>query len=321
MLAVEAREQKPVLVEVDRPVPARDEVLVAVRAAALNRADLLQLRGLYPPPPGESRIPGLECAGEIVELGPGVKDWCIGQRVMALLAGGGQAEKVIVPIGQLMPIPENLDFVEAAALPEAGLTAWTNLVAEGRLRAGETVLIVAAASGIGTFAVQVARELGARVLVAGRDLERLEILRPLGADACFRLDESLPEMLRATTHGRGVDLILDMAGGPAFGSRLKALASSGRCVLVGLLAGNASEIDLADMLRRRLAVVGSVLRARSRAEKATLVREFRDFAEPRLTDGRWRPFIDRVLPFAAVAAAYAQLEQGGVLGKIVLTIP
>ena len=299
-------------------------MLVRVRATALNRADLLQIRGLYPPPPGESPVPGLECAGEVAALGPGVDGWQVGDRVMALLAGGGQAEKVAVPTGQLMPIPNGLDFEQAAALPEVALTAWTNLVVEGRLHPGtrprRSVLITAAASGVGTFAVQLAREIGARVLVAGRDLERLERLRPLGAEACIPLDASLPKAVRAITDGAGVDLVIDLVGGPNLSDRLKALKNRGRLVLVGILAGGAAEIDLADVLRRRLRITGSVLRARSREEKARLVADFSAFAAKRLADGRLRPVVHDVRPFERIADAYAQMEQGGVLGKLVLTI-
>ncbi len=310
----------PRLGELPDPCPAVGEVLVRVRATALNRADLLQIRGLYPPPPGESPVPGLECAGEIEALGPGVSGWQAGDRVMALLAGGGQAEKVAVPAGQLMPIPDGLDFEHAAALPEVALTAWTNLVVEGKLRPRQSVLITAAASGVGTFAVQLARELGARVLVAGRNIERLNRLRPLGAGACIPLDDSLPRAVRAITDGPGVDLVIELAGGPGLGVRLKALKSRGRLVLVGILAGAAAEIDLGDVLRRRLRITGSVLRARSRDEKARLVADFSAFATERLADGRLRPVVHEVHPFEKIADAYAQMERGGVFGKLVLTV-
>ncbi len=309
----------PVLGEVPDPRPAPGEVLVRVRATALNRADLLQLRGLYPPPPGESEVPGLECAGEIEALGAGVSGWQEGDRVMALLAGGGQAEKVAVPAGQLMAIPEGLGFEEAAALPEVGLTSWANLVVEGKLERGQSVLITAAASGVGTFAVQLARELEARVLVAGRSLERLERLRPLGAVATIPLDESLPQAVRAATDSAGVDLVIELAGGPGVAQRLKALRGRGRLVLVGVLAGTAAMVDLGDVLRRRLRLVGSVLRARPREEKAHLVADFSAFAAERLVDGRLRPVVHRVYPFTEIAEAYAQMERGGVFGKLVLT--
>ena len=344
-----SRRHLPDLGELPDPRPAAGEVLVGIRATALNRADLLQIRGLYPPPPGESEVPGLECAGEIEALGSGVTGWRVGDRVMALLAGGGHAEKTAVPAGQLMPIPLGLFFEQAAALPEVALTSWTNLVVEGKLgpenlrrrpsssaqphRAGspssktrtasqprQSVLITAAASGVGTFAVQLARELGTRVLVAGRSLERLERLRPLGAEACIPLDDSLPAAVRAITDGPGVDLVIELAGGPGLGVRLEALRNRGRLVLVGILAGAAAEIDLADVLRRRLRLVGSVLRSRSRQEKARLVADFHAFAADRLADGRLRPVVHGVYPFAEIAEAYAQMERGGVFGKLVLKV-
>lgn len=320
----------PEIGELPDPVAGHGEALIRVHATALNRADLLQLRGLYPPPPGESEVPGLECAGTIESLGDGDPGpWRVGQRVMALLAGGGQGEKVAVPLGQLMPIPEGMSFEDAAALPEAALTAWTNLVAEGGLAPdpamdGSTeppsVLITAAASGIGTFAVQLARELGARVLVAGRTMARLERLRPLGADHCILLDDGLPDAVRRATDGRGVDLILELAGGPTLATRLSALRRRGRLVLVGILAGTRAEIDLGDMLRRRLQLVGSVLRARPRDEKARLIHAFQTFARGRLADGRLRPVVDRVVPFEHIAEAYAAMERGGIFGKIVVRV-
>lgn len=307
----------PHLVELPDPVPGPGEVLVRVAAAGLNRADLLQMRGLYPPPAGESAVPGLECAGTIEALGEGVEGWARGQRVMALLAGGGQAEKAVVPVGQMMPVPENLGLVESGGIPEAGLTGWTNLVVEGMLEAGQTVLITGAASGIGTFVVQLARELGARVFVSGRSPERLEGLRALGADGCLPLSPDLPANLREI-NGRGADLVMDLVGGPWLPIHLAALEPRGRLVLIGLMAGNRVELDLGVVLSRRLSIVGSLLRPRSRAEKAVLVAAFRDFALPRLADGRLKPVIDRVFPFEQVAEAYAALESGGALGKVVL---
>jgi NADPH:quinone reductase-like Zn-dependent oxidoreductase len=237
---------------------------------------------------------------------------------MALVAGGGHGERAAVPAGQLMPIPEKLGFTDAAALPEAALTSWTNLVHEGGLGEGGSVLVTAAASGIGTFAVQLARELGARVLVAGRRRERLERLRELGAEVCLELGDGLPRAVREATGGAGVDLVMDLAGGPGVDLLFKALKSGGRLVLVGLLAGPRAEIDLAEVLRRRLSLVGSVLRARSRPEKARLVADFHAFAQERLEDGRLRPVVDRVLPFAEATWAYAEMERGGLWGKLVL---
>lgn len=315
-----ARGPEPRLAEQARPSAGRGEVLLRVAATALNRADLLQLRGLYPPPPGESAIPGLECAGEVAALGESAVGWRVGDRAMALLAGGGQAEWVAVPVGQLMPVPEGMTWTEAAALPEAGLTSWTNLVVEGTLMPGEILLVTGAASGIGTFAVQLGRELGAHVWVAGRSRERLERLRELGAERLFLLGPELGEELREASAGRGVDLVLDLVGGAHVPVLLSGLAPCGRLVLVGLLAGARAEVDLARVLRQRLRVIGSVLRARSRAEKAALVESFWSFAAPRLADGRLRPVVDRVLPFGEIVEAYRAMESSSALGKIVLQL-
>ncbi len=316
----DSADRRPTLADMPDPEPGADEVLVRIRATALNRADLLQMRGLYPPPPGESEIPGLECAGEIEAVAANVDGFAVGDRVMALLAGGGHAQKVAVPVGQLMPIPEGWSFEQAAALPEVGLTSWVNLVIEGGLTSGQTVLIVAAASGVGTFAVQLASQLGAKILVAGRSLERLERLKELADVEPLVLDEDLAADARAANGGRGVDLIMDLAGGEGFGSRLAALGRQGRCVLVGILAGSTAQIDLGDVLRRRIRVQGSVLRSRSRQEKAQAVQDFFRFAGPRLGDGRLRPVIDEVLPFERIARAYDRLEKGGVWGKLVLKV-
>jgi NADPH:quinone reductase-like Zn-dependent oxidoreductase len=219
-----------------------------------------------------------------------------------------------------MPLPDNLSFIEGAALPEAGLTAWTNLVVEGGLERGETVLITGATGGMGRTAVQMARELGARVLAAGRSLSRLADLPSLGADEVLELGEGLAERVREANGGRGVDLVFDLVGGKHLPTCLAALAPRGRLVLVGLLAGTRAEIDLRDLLSRRLRLLGSVLRARSREEKGKLVRAYAAMALPRLLDGRLRPTVDRVLPFHRIAEAYELLERGEAQGKIVVTL-
>lgn len=301
-------------------MPGAGEVRIAIRAAGLNHADLLQMRGFHPPPAGESPIPGLECAGVVEAIGDGVAGLRPGDRVMALLGGGGQAEKVVAPAGQVMPLPAGMSFVEGAALPEACLTAWTNLVAEGGLQAGEVVLITGATGGMGTMAVQLARALGARVLAASRSVERLERLRGLGAEATVQLGESLPEEVSRSTGGRGADLVLDFVGGPHLSRCLAALRPHGRLVLIGLLAGRKAEVNLDLILGRRLRVIGSTLRPRPRAEKAALVRAFVDFAMPRLERREIRPVVDRVFPLGQIEAAYAALAEGGVAGKIVVTM-
>lgn len=299
------------------PVPGPGEVLVAVEAAGLNHAEVLQIRGQYPPPPGESGVPGLECAGRVVgrEM-PGL--WQPGARVMALLGGGGHATLAAVPSGQLMPLPDNLSFEEGGAIPEAGLTAWTNLVAEGNLQPGEIVLVTGATGGMGSFAVQLARELGARVLASGRDPGRLQQLRDLGVEEICVAGSDLATQVREATGGRGVDLVFDLVGGPSINAHLGALRNGGRLVLIGLLGGSRVEVDLGTVLSRRLKIVGSVLRPRSRAEKAQLVEAFAAFALPRLRDGRLKPVVEKVIPFERAPEAYKALERGGTFGKIVL---
>jgi NADPH:quinone reductase-like Zn-dependent oxidoreductase len=255
----------------------------------------------------------------VVRTGDEVTRWSAGDRVMALVAGGGQAELAAVPEGQLMALPGRLTFEQGAALPEACLTAWTNLVAEGGLEAGETVLVTGANGGVGTMAVQVAHELGARVLAAGRSLDRLEPLAALGADGFLVDDGGLPEAVRDRTRGRGVDLVFDLVGGERMAAHLGALRNQGRLVLIGLMAGQRASLDLGEILRRRLVLRGSVLRARSRPEKAELVAAFAEFAAPRLADGRIRPVLEQTLPCDRVAEAYRRLEAGGVTGKLVLS--
>jgi len=308
----------PRLGDLPDPVPGPGEALVAIKAAGLNHADLHQLRGQYPPPPGESDVPGLECAGEILAEASGL--WQPGARVMALTGGGAHGTLNAIPTGQLMPVPESFSWTQAAAIPEAGLTAWTNLVAEGGLQAGESVLISGATGGIGSFAVQLARELGARVLATGRDRARLEQLRELGVDEVFVEGDGLAKEVKAATGGSGVDLVLELVGGSAINTHLSALRNQGRLILVGLLGGPNVEVSLGQVLGRRLRIIGSVLRARPRPEKAKLVADFTAFALPRLRDGRLRPVVDRVLPFERAPEGYKALEGGGVFGKIVFAM-
>ena len=312
------RQPSPRIGDLPDPVPGPGEVLVAVEAAGINHADLLQLRGLYPPPAGEPEVPGLECAGRVI--GEGSSLWLPGARVMALLGGGGHGTRVTVPSGQLLPLPDNLSYAEGGAIPEAALTAWTNLVAEGGLQPGETVLISGASGGMGSFAVQLARELGARVLASGRDRDRLELLRSYGVEEICVAGPHLAHQVREATNGRGVDLVVDFVGGSELPGHVASLRERGRLVLVGLLAGRKAEIDLGLVLSRRLKIVGSVLRPRSRAEKALLVSDFNAFALPRLKDGRLRPVVDRVVPLEKAADAYRALERGGVFGKVVLSM-
>ncbi|HEV2854374.1 MAG TPA: NAD(P)H-quinone oxidoreductase [Thermoanaerobaculia bacterium] len=316
ILPTDPNSPHPQIGDLPDPVPGPGEVLVAVEAAGLNHADLHQLRGTYPPPPGESAVPGLECAGVVLRG----SSWRPGTRVMALVGGGAHATRAAIPAGQLMAVPDNLSLIEAAALPEAALTSWVNLVVEGGLQSGETVLVTGATGGMGSFAAQLARELGARVLAAGRSRERLELLRGLGIEEVCVEGANLPQQVKEATGGRGVDLVIDFTGGPEIGSHLAALANQGRLVLVGLVSGRKAEVDLGPVLSRRLKVIGSVLRARPREEKARLTADFAALALPRLRDGRLRPVVDRTFALERAAEAYKALERGGAFGKIVLTM-
>lgn len=311
--------QAPEWIELPDPEVREGEALIRVRAAALNRGDLLQMRGLYPPPPGASVIPGLECAGVVEAVGPGVEDVAIGDEVMALLAGGGQAELVSVDAGQLMPKPDHLTWTQAGGLPEVALTSWTNLVYEGGLQADQTVLITAAASGVGSYCVPLARELGARVLVAGRKRHRLEGLVERGAEAVVVLGEDVAEQVHEIAP-KGVDLVLDLVGGPGLADLLPALRDRGRLVLLGLLGGIEANLPLGEILRRRLEIRGSVLRSRSAEEKRGLVRSFSLFAEPRWSGGALDPLVDSVLSMAECGRAYRRMAEEEVFGKIVLNV-
>ena len=309
--------------EHEDPALKAQEVLIRVKAAALNRGDLLQMRGLYPPPAGASPVPGLEACGVVEQIGPcdpqtaSHPEFAVGDEVVALLAGGGQAELVAVHSGQLLKKPEQLSWIEAGGLAEVALTSWTNLVHEGGLVAGQTVLITAAASGVGSYCVRLAKELGANVVVAGRKLRRLEPLRDMGADGVVELGEDLPSAVREIAPN-GVDLVLDLVGGNGVASLLSALKDRGRLVLLGLMGGTVAQIPLSEVLRRRLEIRGSVLRARSVEEKAGLIRSFESFAAPRWQTGALTPLIDRCLPFEEVSAAYEALSTEEVFGKIVL---
>ncbi|MET9796357.1 NAD(P)H-quinone oxidoreductase [Nocardiopsis alba] len=305
--------------EVPDPVPGEGEVLVDVSATAVNRADVSQRQGNYPPPPGASEYPGLECSGTIVGSGPGVETtgWAIGDRVCALLTGGGYAERVAVPVGQLLPIPKGMDPVEAAALPEVACTVWSNLVMVGRLRAGETVLIHGGGSGIGTFAIQFARALGARVAVTAGSAEKLERCRELGAEITIDYrNEDFAERMRAEG---GADLVLDIMGGSYLRANLRSLTTGGRLVIIGLMGGRTAELDLGRMLVKRLSVQATTLRSRPAAEKAAIVSGVLEQVWPLVEKGDIRPVVDRALPLEDAAEAHRVMESSAHTGKILLT--
>jgi putative PIG3 family NAD(P)H quinone oxidoreductase len=306
--------------EVPDPVPGEREVVIDVRAAALNRADLLQRRGVYPPPPGASALLGLECAGVVSALGPGTASAKVGERVMALLPGGGYAERVVVHEQLLLPIPESLDFVRAAAVPEAFLTASEALFSLGRVLPGEWVLIHAAASGVGSAALQLARLAGARVL-ATTSAAKVEAVRALEPDRVVpREHEDFSRVALEVTEGRGVDVVVDLVGAAYFAQNAACLAPLGRHVVVGLVGGAKAEIDLARVLSRRLSLLGLVMRTRSVPDKIGVVERFRRQSLHRLADGTLKPIVDSVFPLHEVAAAHSRMESNQNFGKIVLDV-
>lgn len=311
-----------VLGEYPTPEPGDGELLVRVRATALNRADILQRRGLYPPPPGASPILGLEMAGVVERVGPRCQGWQPGDRVFALLPGGGYAEYVTVPADMAMPIPGNLGFEEAAAIPEAFLTAYQTLFWIGRLQAGERVLIHAGASGVGTAAIQLARDAEAEVLVTAGSEAKLAACRSLGASHAFNYKTGpfAPRVLEATG-GRGVDVLLDFVGAPYWEQNLECLATDGRLVLIATMGGGIIDrFDLRRLMAKRVQVTGTTLRSRSPEYKARLTQEFAAHALPRFADGRLRPVIDRVFPWERVAEAHRYMEENRNIGKIVLRV-
>jgi putative PIG3 family NAD(P)H quinone oxidoreductase len=308
--------------EVPDPRPAPGEVLVEIAASAVNRADLMQREGRYPPPPGAPPYPGLECAGRIAALGAGVTGWEIGTEVCALLSGGGYAQRVAVPAGHLLPVPPGLSLPEAAALPEVACTVWSNVGQLAHLREGETFLVHGGASGIGTHAIQVAKRLGARVLCTVGSAAKAERCRELGADAAIVYrEEDFVARARAETGGHGADVILDNMGAAYLARNLDALAPNGRLMVIGLQGGSRAELDLGRLMRKRASVVATTLRARPAGEKAAIVAAVRERVWPWVADGGVRPVIDRVLPMTAAAEAHRVVAAGEHVGKVVLTVP
>jgi putative PIG3 family NAD(P)H quinone oxidoreductase len=308
--------------EAPDPMAGPGEVVIEVAASAVNRADLLQRQGFYPPPPGASDILGLECSGRVTALGDGVEGVRVGDEVCALLAGGGYAEQVAVPAGQVMPLPAGVDLITAAALPEAACTVWSNLVQVGRLRAGESVLIHGGASGIGTMATQVAAALGAAPVVCTvGSAAKADAVRDLGADLAvdYNNDDFVAAVRRLT--GRGVDLILDIVGAKYLARNLDALAPDGRLVVIGLQGGATAEIDLGRLLTRRLSVHATTLRARPIEQKAEICRAVVEGLWPLVADGRVRPVVGSTYPMTEAAAAHPLVEESGHVGKVLLIRP
>ena len=298
--------------------PAEGELLVRVRATAANRADTLQRRGAYPPPEGASPILGLELAGEVLRA---VGDWRPGDRVMAVVTGGGYAELAAVPAGMAMRVPERLSFEAAAAIPEAFLTAYLNLFTLGRLQSGETVLIHAGASGIGTAAIQLARAAGARVLVTAGSDEKVARCRELGAEVAINYRrESFRERVAGATGGRGANIILDFVGAPYWDDNLASLALDGRLALIGFLGGSRGQIDIGPLMGKRLNVFGTTLRRTPLRQKIALTEAVAAFALPRFESGELHPVIDTVLPLEQAAEAHRRMEANSNVGKIVLRV-
>ncbi|MDQ1747391.1 MAG: hypothetical protein QOD07_1654 [Frankiaceae bacterium] len=309
--------------EVPDPTPGPGEVLVEVVASAVNRADLLQRLGFYPPPPGASDVLGLECSGRVAALGPEVEGWRVGDEVCALLAGGGYAEQVAVPAGQLLPVPRGVDLVTAAALPEAACTVWSNLVVAGRLARGDAVLVHGGASGIGTMAIQVAAALGASPVVCtvGSSAKAAEV-RDLGADLVVDYNEQdFVAAARDATAGRGVDVVLDIIGAAYFARNLAALAPDGRLVVVGLQGGATAEIDLGQLMVNRQSVHAATLRARPADQKAAICRAVVEGLWPLVEAGLVRPVVHASYPMTEPAAAHQLVEESGHVGKVLLTRP
>lgn len=306
----------------DELAPGPGEVLLNVAAAGVNRADLLQAVGKYPPPAGASTILGLEAAGTIAKLGAGVKGWGLGDRVMALLVGGAYAEQVIVPEAQLIPIPDSMSFIEAAAIPEAFITAYLNIVIEGRLRQGESVLIHAGASGVGAAAIQLVKLLGADAICTVGSDRKADFCRQLGSSLVINYKHT-PEFVQpilAERNGRGVDIILDCIGGSYLKRNIDLLAVGGRMVSIGLLGGRMGELDMAMLLSKRLELKGSTLRNRPAAEKARLTASFCAELLPRFQAGELRATVDRTFPITEADAAHRYMMENLNIGKIVLTV-
>ncbi|MFI8198131.1 NAD(P)H-quinone oxidoreductase [Streptomyces sp. NPDC085942] len=308
--------------EAPDPVPGDGEVLVEVVSSAVNRADVLQRQGFYNPPPGASPYPGLECAGRVLALGPDVTGWAVGDEVCALLSGGGYAEKVAVPAGQLLPVPKGVDLIEAAALPEVACTVWSNVFMISHLRPGETFLVHGGSSGIGTMAIQLAKAVGARVAVTAGSPEKLARCAELGADILIDYrEQDFVEEMRENTAGAGADVILDLIGAKYLDRNVQALAVNGRLAIIGLQGGAKGELNLGALLAKRAAVTATSLRGRSLQEKAAIVAAVREHVWPLIEDGVVRPVVDRTLPMADAAEAHRVLESSGHIGKVLLAAP
>ncbi|MEV5310655.1 NAD(P)H-quinone oxidoreductase [Streptomyces sp. NPDC052610] len=305
--------------EVPDPEPGEGEVLVEVTASAVNRADILQRQGFYAPPPGASPYPGLECSGRIAALGSGVGGWTVGDEVCALLSGGGYAEKVVVPAGQLLPVPKGLTVTQAAALPEVVCTVWSNVFMVAHLRPGETLLVHGGSSGIGTMAIQLAKAVGADVAVTAGTREKLDRCAELGADILINYrEQDFVAEIKEATGGAGADVILDNMGAKYLDRNVQALAVNGRLAIIGMQGGVKGELNIGALLAKRAAISATSLRARPLSEKAAIVAAVREHVWPLLDAGHVRPVVDRELPMREAVAGHRLLEESGHVGKVLL---
>ena len=302
------------------PEPGPGEVVLAVAAAGLNRADLLQRQGFYPPPPGASDVLGMECSGTVAAVGDGVEDWAVGDQACALLSAGAYATLVSVPTGQLMPVP-GLDLVSAAALPEVACTVWSNVFMIAALQPDEVLLVHGGAGGIGSFAIQLATQLGARVFTTAGSEEKRDFCRSLGAEVAIDYrDEDFVEVVKEHTGGAGADVILDNMGASYLGRNVSTLAVEGRLVVIGMQGGTKGELDLNALLRKRGAIVATTLRARPADEKAAICASVSEHVWPLVVDGRIRPIVEETVPLDDVRRAHELMESGSHTGKILLTM-
>ncbi|KAJ8628484.1 hypothetical protein MRB53_021791 [Persea americana] len=307
------------LQEVENPRIGDDEVLINIGATALNRADTLQRKGSYPPPEGASPYPGLECAGTVESVGKNVTRWTVGDEVCALLSGGGYAEKVAVPAGQVLPVPRGISLIEAASFPEVACTVWSTVFMMSGLSAGETFLIHGGSSGIGTFAIQIAKHQGARVFVTAGSQEKLTFCKGLGADICINYKtEDFAARVKEETGGKGVDVILDNVGGPYFQRNLNSLNINGRLFIIGFQGGTVTEANLGCMLARRLTVQAAGLRSRSPENKALVVSEVEKNVWPAIAAGKVKPVVYKSFPLYEAAEAHSLMESSKHIGKILL---
>lgn len=316
-----------VVTERPDPTPGPGEVVIEMAATAVNRADTMQRQGFYPPPPGASDVLGLECSGVVSAVGPDVAEaapggWAVGDQVCALLAGGGYAEKVLVPVGQVMPVPAGVDLVTAGALPEVACTVWSNLFMVAGLQPDETLLVHGGGGGIGTFAIQLAHALGARVVTTAGSAEKLEVCRSLGADVTVNYrEQDFVEEVKAATDGAGADVILDNIGATYLARNVDALATEGRLVVIGLQGGAKAELDLGVLLRKRAAVIATTLRARPASEKAAICAAVVEHLWPLVADGSVTTLVHTTLPLEQAGEGHRIMEASHHIGKIVLKGP